>query len=52
MKKNRSCIIYIIYLILIFEFIKNYSGSGTAGTRKVAKLFSQNTKINKININN
>lgn len=40
------------YLILIFKFIKNYSGSGTAGTRKIAKLFSQNTKINKINIKN
>lgn len=40
------------YLILTFEFIKNYSGSGTVGTRKIAKLFSQNTKINKINIKN
>lgn len=40
------------YLILIFEFIKNYSGSETVGSRKIAKLFSQNTKISKINIKN
>lgn len=49
---KKSFMYNLHYLILIFEFIKNYSGSGTAGTRKIAKLFSQNTKINKINIKN